>query len=259
MEAQVNETPENQNLYRSLKFLGLSSDAIKLYSLLSGTKERNYSKFAQYMEISRPYLYKILEELKNSGLITFPQKKSEITIFPPTEILARLRDKKNQLNSLEMSFVNMLPGLMDSYEQGNFPSKIKLIQGEDNLIKLFFQIIEEEDKISEYFGSAADFIGFISWKKEREWIKTRLKKGLKIKALLLPSEDARTLQTSDKNELRETRIFLSKSLFITSFQLFSNKLIFWQPRAKLAILVEDEYLVSMMKAIFNFCWQNSKK
>lgn len=45
--------------------------------------------------------------------------------------------------------------------------------------------------------------------------------------------------------------------FQTAFQLFGNKVIIWQPKAPLAVLIEDEYIVQMLKSIFFIMWEKA--
>jgi hypothetical protein len=44
---------------------------------------------------------------------------------------------------------------------------------------------------------------------------------------------------------------------VTSFQLFANKVIIWQPKAPVAILIEDQYVIAMLKSIFDKLWEVS--
>lgn len=65
------------------------------------------------------------------------------------------------------------------------------------------------------------------------------------------------MRSKDEIEMRETRFLTSVAPFKTSFQLFGNKAVFWQPVAPAAILVEDELVVEMLKNIFDGLWVKS--
>ena len=77
--------------------------------------------------------------------------------------------------------------------------------------------------------------------------------------MLFPSDDAHMLKGADAQEMREIRLLKGFAPFSSSFQLFANKVIFWQPVAPLAIVIEDEYLVTMMKSIMAGLWDNAKE
>lgn len=105
-----------------------------------------------------------------------------------------------------------------------------------------------------FFGSADAFINLISWETEKEWIKQRVQKKIHINVLLTPGKDAQTLESTDADEMRTTRYFHGTPV-VTGFMLFANKVIIWQPKAPLAVLIEDEYIVQMLHSIFTELWK----
>lgn len=246
-----------QNIYTSLKELDLTDNEIKLYTLSLSLGPTTISKLAEHLSISRPNIYKIIEGLERNGLAKFSERKRFARTFmvsSPTVVLDLLRKKKKALARLDENITQAMPQLLSFYHQGELPTSIRIIQGKEQFLDVFRNIIDEAQDVSEFFGSVKDFIGFISWAEERQWIKDRIKKNIKIKALLLPSQDADELKASDDKELRETRILKAKSPFATSFQLFANKVVIWQPKGALAVLIVDEYIVEMLRSVFYTLW-----
>ncbi len=250
---------QNQAILTTLRHLDISLDASRLYEYLLEGGSNNFSHIAKQLNISRPYLYKLIAELVSHDLVSFNKESgsNRLQLLPPTNILQKLRDQKKKIELTEKTFIDTLPGLMSQYEQGSQPAKVRVITGEQDFIDLLFSMAEEESKLAEYFGSIEDFIELISWDTQNKWLKKRVEKGIKMHALLLPSEDTRILQRSDKEQLRESRIHLTDNLFKTSFHLFSNKVIFWQPIGKLAVVIEDQYIYSMMKSVFSSLWDRA--
>lgn len=247
----------NQNIYASLKELGLKKHEITLYTLSLALGPTSISKLAKHLAISRPNVYKVITGLEERGLVKFAEHKHLKRTFmveSPAVVLKLLRQKRKVLASLEENVTQAMPQLLAFYHQGELPTSIRIIQGKEQFLNLFRSIIDETQDTSEFFGSVKDFISFISWAEERRWIRKRTQKALQIKALLLPSKDADALKATDIKELRETRILKVKSPFITSFQLFANKVIIWQPKAPLAVLIEDEYITKMLRSIFYTLW-----
>jgi hypothetical protein len=72
--------------------------------------------------------------------------------------------------------------------------------------------------------------------------------------LLLPGEDAETLKETDAEEMRTTKL-LTAAPFVTSFMLYANKVIIWQPKAPLIVLIEDEHIVQMLSSLFDVLWK----
>jgi sugar-specific transcriptional regulator TrmB len=249
-----------KNLYSSLKALGLTEQEIELYIVSLDLGPSTITRIAKNLMIARPNIYPLLKSLESHGLAKMSnQKKFErrFIVERPSVVLEKIRQMKKELNNNESDLVSGMPDLLALYSQGERDSKIKIIQGKEQYIKLFRSIIEEYDEIIEFFGSAHDFVSFISWDIENEFIKNRLKKGTFIRILVLPSKITDTFIKKDKQEKRETRIYKGKA-HKTSFLIFANKVIMFQPKAPLAILIEDEYIMQMLKSMFYSLWKISK-
>ena len=162
------------------------------------------------------------------------------------------------MSDLEQTLVGVMPELLANYHQGETPTKIKVLQGKEQYLKAFFSILDEEGEETQFFGSAKDFVKFISWDEEYRWMGKREERGIFVKSLLLPDEDAEMLHKTDKEHLREIRIIKGLAPFVTAFQLYANKALIWQPAGSLAVLIEDEYIVAMLRSIFNTLWDSAK-
>lgn len=249
-----------ENLYTSLKELGLSNLEINLYTVSLKLGPSPISTIAKHLDVSRPNVYKIIKSLEGHGLVKFSDKKKfsrDFMVESPTLALDKLREKRNEISSIDNSLVSALPELLALYHQGEGATKIKVLKGKEQYIKIFNQSVEEEKHEIQFCGSAGDFINFVSWEVEDDWIKKRLKRGINIKVLALQNEMVETLSKKDTKELRETRLLKTEQLFRSSFMLYANKMIIWQPKGPLAVLVEDQYIVEMMKELFKLLWQVS--
>ena len=250
----------SKNLYTSLREIGLTDVEINLYTISLNLGPSSISTIAKHLKISRPNIYKIIQGLEKYGLAKFADKGKYTRNFmvePPTVVLEKLREKKEKIARLDNGFVSELPSLLALYHQGESSTKIKVIKGKEQYIKIFNQSVEEESKEIQFCGSTEDFINFVSWETESEWIKKRLKRDILIKVLTLPCPIAEQLQKKDSNEKRETRVLANCTPFQSSFMLFANKVVIWQPKAPLALLIEDQFITEMMKSIFKKLWSTS--
>lgn len=257
----LDKQENKQKLREALNELGLHESEVNLYLTSLTMGPASIATIAESLGIPRPNVYKAIAGLEQHGLARFSDRKKYVRTFvvePPTVVLEKLRKKRESVANLDHELVGIMPDLLANYHQGETSTRIKVLQGKDQQLKIFFSILDEEKSESQFFGSAKDFIGFMSWDEEREWIKERIKRGIFIKSLLLPSEEAELLKKDDAQELREIRIIKGLIPFVTGFQLFANKAIIWQPAGSLAILIEDEYIVAMLKSIFNKLWETSK-
>lgn len=258
MDSDKNSTI--QPLYTSLKELGLSDIEANLYTVSLRLGPTPISKLAEQTGVTRPNVYKVIESLQKYGLASFYGKEKYARNFmveSPTIILDKLKEKKNSIEYLNNAVAGSMPDLLALYQQGGKDTKIKVLKGREQFVKIFLQTAEEaqNDSSIEFFGSAQDLMVMSGWDIEKIWIKSRLKKNVSVKSLV-PKESESMLTTNGESELREVRVYGGKLPFTTAFQLFGKKMILWQPKAPLAILIEDEYLIAMFRSIFYALWDS---
>ena len=245
------------NLNNSLKELGLSEHEMNLYTLSLSRGPSTINDLAQFLSVSRPNLYKVIAGLEKQGLAHFSDKKGYKKTFivePPTLITELLRKKRESIAAFEQQAISVMPSLLELYQQGDRPAVVQTIQGEKEFLEVFNGILDEAKDTMEFMGSGHDFIRFVSWANEREWIKKRIKKNLLIRSLIFASEDTETLSKTDALELRETKVLKQCTPFSSAFHIYANKVILWQPKAPMGIVITDEYLVSMFRSIFYGFW-----
>ena len=250
-----------KSLNTSLRELGLLESEVNLYLTSLKLGPSPIAKLSEHLGTPRPNVYKAISGLEEHGLAKFSSKKRYARTFmvePPTVVLELLRKKKGVISDLDQTLVSAMPTLLANYHQGETPTKIKILQGKEQYLNAFFSILDEEGEETQFFGSAKDFLKFVTWEEENRWMAKREERGIFIKSLLLPSEEAEMLHKTDKEHLREIRIINGLTPFVTAFQLFANKAIIWQPAAPLAVLIEDEYIVAMLKSMFEKLWDSAK-
>lgn len=251
-----------ETLYNSLKELGLHEHEIELYTTSLAIGPSSIAVLAKTLNINRPNIYKVIAELEKHGLVKFSERKKynrTLMVESPTVVRELLQKKKETLSDHDKKLFTALPDLLALYRQGELPTSVKVFEGKDQFLKIFSQVLDESKDEILYCGSAQDLVsGFIGWSEEEKWIAKRLKKNIFIKALIFGGTDAEKLEKDDPKQLRETRLIKNMMHFPTSFHLFANKMIIWQPKSPMAMLIEDEYIVGMFKSIFSVLWENNK-
>lgn len=250
-----------QALYTPLLELGCNDQEIEVYttSLLLGPSP--IQDIAGRLSIARPNIYKIIRSLEEKGLARFSEKKKyarNFLVVSPTIVLERFRAKEEVLKMGARDLSMAMPDIMTLYQRGDAPTAVKVLEGGDQFLRMFWSILDEGKSPLSFIGSAGEFINFISWSEERKWIKERVRRNLFINVLLLPDKDADLLRTEDKVGMRETRFLQGMAPFPTGILLFGNKATLWQPKAPSITLIEDEYIVGMFQSIFDRLWDLSK-
>lgn len=260
MYTPTTSQPVYESVYTALKELGIKQNEIDLYVLSLSIGPSPISTLAKHLHISRPNMYALIKALEMQGLAQWSTKERfarQFIVEPPSVVLEHLRKKQEAVARVDHDLVAQIPKLLAHYHQGSTKTKMKVFEGQEQFLKLFFQILDEAKDESVFCGSAKEFIGFVSWEQERKWIKERVKRNVRMRSLILPGEDEQILKEKDVEELRETRVLAYSQEFLSSFQIFGNKVIFWQPKAPLALLIEDEFIVHMMQSIFDLLWLNA--
>lgn len=256
------QTEVVKSLYTPLREIGCTDQEIEVYttSLLLGPSP--IQNIAARLSIARPNIYKVIQSLEERGLARFSEKKKyarNFLVASPTVVLEKLRAKEQEMLVGARELSQALPDIMSLYHQGDMASKVKLLEGGDQFLRVFWSILEEGKSPLRFIGSAGEFINFISWDEEKRWIKERVRRNLFINVLLFPEKDAVILHDRDKKEMRETRFINDITPFITGILLFGNKAALWQPKAPSVVLIEDEFIVQMFQNIFDRLWETAGK
>jgi sugar-specific transcriptional regulator TrmB len=135
-----------KNLYTSLEELGLTESEANLYLTSLALGPVSIAALAKHLGMPRPNVYKVIAGLEEHGLANRSQRKRYIRTFvvePPTVVLEKLRHKRQAVAALDHALVGAMPDLLASYHQGETPTKIKVLEGEEQWMKVFFQILDE--------------------------------------------------------------------------------------------------------------------
>jgi len=250
-----------QNVYNVLKELGLSEFEIKLYTISLLLGPSSLSTLATHLGISRPNVYKIIKGLERHGLVKFSDRKKYARTFmveSPTAVLEKLRKKRDRAGELDYQLTSVMPDLISLYRQGETPTKVKILEGSEQFSKLYEMILEEAHGQTEFFGSLTAVIDSTSLEWQKEWGAKRARKGIMLRSLILPDKELESVRGINKKMMRELRFLKNIPSFPSSFQIFANKVIIWQPKVPLAILIEDENIVHMFCNIFEVFWKQAE-
>lgn len=249
-----------QELSQALYELGLTEHECDLYILSLTLGPMNIASLAVQLGISRPNVYKVVAGLERRGLARHVPRQTQRQSFmvePPTKVTKLLRQKRERMTHMDASITQSMPELLGLYQQGHLPTSIKILDGKEAFLETFFSILDEEREETQFLGSADEFVRFVTWAEERQWIQKRMQRGIRVKCLLTPGPDAHLLHKDETETLREVRILTHLDPFVSSFQIYANKVILWQPRAPIGILLEDQYIVAMLRSIFFALWKAS--
>ncbi len=246
----------------SLALLGVSENASKLYVYCYIDGPRKIAEIVKKIECARPNVYKLIDELKDLKLVEYKKIGAEKCVYinSPGQIEQLLRERKDKQADEYEAFVSVLPTIFETFKQLSSPALVQTYYTKEKIIEIFDMTLNEETKNLKFLGSIEDIVQFISWEYDLTWIKRRVEKNIKFQVLSTDThsdEHVSELKMKNKEELREIRFFKDTTTFNTSFILFGNKIVFFQPITPIAILIEDQYLVTMFQQLFDVLWRDA--
>lgn len=247
-------------LERALDELGLTEHEKRLYLVSLTLGSASISTLAEHLGLSRPNVYKVIAGLVKRGLAQFSGGKTKyakaFVVESPSTVHQLLRKKQDEANSVDMALTAELPGLIGLYEQGSRPANVRVLQGKKEFVEAYVRVFEEADTSIRFFGAIDKFLETIGGEFGDVRIKRRVERNVPLRALALPSVEAEAMRAKDAENLRTTRILSGAASFTSSFYLFADKVVFWQPESPSAILVEDRSLATMLGSMYDLLWDN---
>jgi sugar-specific transcriptional regulator TrmB len=243
-----------------LASLGLREQEIQAFTTSLALGPMSVSTLADHLGMSAPNAYKVIAGLEKAGLTQFSQTKRRGQLFSvvsPQVLTEKLESQQMGMQRMKDEYQNLLPDLLANYHQGDAPSRIRVLNGKRQFEAAITKMFEEAKDNLIFFGSVADFVGSISQERFQLLTKDRIARKIMLRSLMLPSKEADALLSSQQNEMREARILKSAPPFTTSFQLSHSQVILWQPKAPLAIIIDDEYIIEMLRSMFEVMWNAS--
>jgi sugar-specific transcriptional regulator TrmB len=114
-----------------IRKLGLSEKEAKVYLACLELDDVTVQNIAKKTGLSRPTTYRVLESLKDKGLINkFSQKSKGIIVRSPDEILGMLRAEIRQVEEKEREFIRIISRLKSKYA-GSGKNEIKIYSGKE--------------------------------------------------------------------------------------------------------------------------------
>lgn len=251
--------PSEDLLRQLLRELHLAPLDIELYLTSLRLGPVSIATLAAELKVARPNIYKVIASLETHGLASFSEQKGlrkTFSVEPPTKLTELTEARQRAITQQQEELSRAMPDLLALYQQGELPTSIKVFEGATQFERLFFQMLDEAGREFQFFGSATDFIEHISKEKHARWMESRKRRGIRVQALFLPDPSAQSIAT-DQDPLRMVRYLSKATPFVPSFFLFANKLVIWQPKAPLALMIQDQYIVAMMRSMFQLLWEQS--
>ncbi len=120
--------------------------------------------------------------------------------------------------------------------------------------------LECKEKVVYYAGGIENIMVFYEQAYENDYyIPTRVERNILVKMLVPDSPVMRNYQSSDSQELRETRCLPEDMGMEDSFMIHDDTVVFFSGQQPLfALAITSPSIAKTMKIVFNKLWQNAQ-
>ncbi|TSC66409.1 MAG: transcriptional regulator TrmB [Microgenomates group bacterium Gr01-1014_80] len=241
----------------SLEQLGLSKKEAQIYVFLLYSGPSTPTEIANGTGIKRPNIYEYVGNLEKQGLVHYQliNKRKLIVASPPEKITELIEEKLNLAKQL-------VPTLAQRVGD-SFQSKITFYKGKKAMQELFKDALFCQQKEIFYQWSPEDMNKILDKKVIEEFIKVRLKKGIKIRSLR-PAEKESFYQNETDNEfgkkMTEVAYISPEYSFSLSYAIYDDKAAFYSSQKEsYGFLVESKEFAEVQRMLYQIAWNNSGK
>ncbi len=244
-----------------LKQIGLNESQIEVYNTLLQYGELPASKIALKTSLNRTNVYNVLADLEEMDLIEQNKKetKTRYALVHPSRLQEVIESRLKQIKQAETSLQIALPQMISDYNLAVGKPGIRFYEGKEGLIQVMEDSLTAETEIYTYVDIEAveKYI-----KKENEaYVKKRRKLGKKKKILVSDSEFNKKFFKHLGQEQTDVRYLdFEMPSFSIAMHIYDNKIsyITLQPKKMIGIIIEDEMIANMHRALFEFTWSKAK-
>ncbi len=174
-----------------LREFGLTEKEIKVYIALLKLGSALVQDISKKAGTYRTYTYEVLKSLKEKGLVSYVIKsgKQYFEVAQPEKLINILKEREEKIKKI-------LPTLENIYNSSPEKPKIEVYEGKEGLKSIYDDMIKTKREILAY-GSAKKQIELMQFYFPN-FIKRRVKEGIKTKVIIEKSEDSLKLSKNDK-------------------------------------------------------------
>ncbi len=241
-----------------LSKLGFDQNQISVYTAILSLGTASASEISKKSGIVRTYIYKIITELVECGLVEETgEKVKKFTALHPSKLVDLMENKKSLAESL-------LPELLGMFSTKEFKPKMKFYEGEGGKKKVYEDIFNFPESTVYTFSPIDDLLLQFGKTYNRHFMERRVRNKIKRQSLRPFLKENKNkdweFSGSDERLLREIRFLPNDINCDTLIQIYANKIgIVASEKEDYAFIIESKELSNLMKQIFLFLWNTSEK
>ena len=245
---------------------GLSKEQAIVYEILLRAGEspaRNIASLvSKEASLSRPMVYKLLEELIELDLVDKFDEPGKVAKFAPKHPVAinkMIDEKKKNIEYVKRQFTTTSGKLSSLFNMSVGRPGVEFYEGEDGVWEVLMDSLNATEEILTYADLKA-----VQKKPELniEYAALREHHGVKKRGLVIDSPEARKFLSSYKGEVTKTKLISAKEKmppFQTTMQIYDNKISYITDTDDyfVGIIITDQHIANTHKYLFESLWRLS--
>jgi sugar-specific transcriptional regulator TrmB len=246
---------------------GLSKEQAVVYEALLRSGSLPASKLTKAIpageHLSRPLVYKILDDLIVLELVEKTDEQGKVAIFTPkhpTSLAKVLEERKAALEKVKKQFVTVAGSLSSLYNLSVGKPGVQMYEGKDGIWEVLLDSLTATEEILTY----ADLEAIDSHIPDlnAEYSTLREEKDIKKRGLVIDSPQARSFLKSYDGKVTHTKLIASSESFVpfqTVMQIYDNKVsyITLSQNHLIGMIITNEHIAKTHKFLFESHWKLS--
>ena len=252
---------QTEDIVDLLQQFGLSPKEAKVYLASLALGPSSVQNLSRLSKVNRATVHIICDKLKEKRILAETRQGKKRLLFAeePEKIKTFIEDEKSQLQLMENALEILIPKIQDFRSNQKTSDKrpnVRFYEGIEGFAEVCERSLNKAKNEILFASSLDSFRDIINPDYDLGYyIPTRVKKGIRMKALLAKTKITKTLQTLDKNELRETRFIPKKFNFKSTIFIYENEFSMITSQAPfIGIVAQSKELTETMRQMFKFIW-----
>lgn len=240
--------------------IGLTPDQALIYESMLKSGALPASRIALNVGIKRGLGYKVIEQLIVLGLVEKVGKAiSLFKVTHPTKLKELAENRAKEFETNQSALHGILGSMVSAYNLGQGKPNIQFYEGEEGIKKVLEDSLYSQEEICSYADITT--IQKYAAKTNAWYVEKREKKGIKKRGILLDTPEARAILKSYNQTVTNTRLIKIESApFESVTNIYDGKVahITLTGDQMIGIIIEDQSLYKMQKALFDFTWSKAE-
>lgn len=246
---------------------GLSKEQAVVYEVLLKLGESPASAIAKAIPsgttVSRPLVYKVLEELIALDLASKSEETGKIAKFTPKHPVAITKvidEQKERIERTKKQFLATSGKLSSLFNLSVGKPGVQFYEGEDGIWEVLMDSLSATEEILTY----ADLEAIVKYipALNAEYSTMREEQDVKKRGLVIDSLEARKFLKSYDGKVTNTKLIIASdgfSPFQTIMQIYDNKVsyITLTDEYLMGIIITDQFIANTHKYLFESLWKLS--